>query len=307
MKMAQLKRNAGMVVKLQPAACHLDGFGEALPYRDDDWTIVEVTDDSVVIVSSDLRYRLGTDHIHHFNSDAERSNEGKKYGVLVLTVQLFVESASIRIANTRPGTPIFPSIDRALRARTYLAPYLRRALARQVWVLNRVLPNYGMTSRKSAHCPGDTWLSLLPYPSSEIENAGPFADLAASDLARIGEFFASLHEIKNLLEDFVTTAQSLDEYNVWNVLMHRVEHSLRVGAKAFSAISDDVQLDDASPAGGLLLTNIEKGLASAERSRSAFIARFAAEKASAASARAHSGRLPRTTPAGVPSRRGALA
>jgi hypothetical protein len=55
MNLSQLKRNAGMAVELQPAACHLDAFGEALPYRDEDWNIAEATDDSVVIVSSNLR------------------------------------------------------------------------------------------------------------------------------------------------------------------------------------------------------------------------------------------------------------
>jgi hypothetical protein len=32
MNLTQLKRNVGMAIKLQPAACHLDAYGEALSY-----------------------------------------------------------------------------------------------------------------------------------------------------------------------------------------------------------------------------------------------------------------------------------
>lgn len=151
MNLKQLNRNVGMAVKLQPAACHLDAYGEALPYRDEDWTIVEVTDDGVAVSSSELRYRLGRDNVHHFNTDADRSEPNGKRGVLILNVQLFVEGVAVRaVANTRPGTPMFPSVDRARRARAYLAPHICRALARQVGVINRVLPNCSMTSHGKA-------------------------------------------------------------------------------------------------------------------------------------------------------------
>lgn len=66
--------------------------------------------------------------------------------------------------------------------------------------------------------------------------------------------------------------------------MHKVEHSLRVGAAAVAEISADAPLDETVPSGGTVMENIAKGLSDVDRLRKAFIAR-------------------RMSPASVPARR----
>jgi hypothetical protein len=147
MNLEQLKRNVGYRVKLVPPASHLDAAGDELPTKDEDWSIVTVTEEFTEIVAeTGHSYRLGKDQIRNFTTDPQRSFDNIKRGFLTLHVQLFVEEERVRaIPNHQPGAPVSTPVNRALRARAFFAPELQRICRRQVEILDRVIPNFTET------------------------------------------------------------------------------------------------------------------------------------------------------------------
>jgi hypothetical protein len=141
-----------------------------------------------------------------------------------------------------------------------------------------------MTSLKKGSCPGDTWTSLKPTEPTLYPTAPVFQELSTTDAELLSEFYASTREVADLLASCIAEGTSLSEYNVWNYLMHKVEHSLRAGAKAVRRFCPERRFDATSPAGGLLLEQSERSLSMAEQARSAFMARFAAAQAQTAQA-----------------------
>jgi hypothetical protein len=88
MKLDQLKKNQGWRVTLAPPAIHVDSIGRELPPRNEDWIIVQVTDEAVRIDEDSmlsLTTKLGTDAVASFTSDPSRSTPGGiQYGLLLL-------------------------------------------------------------------------------------------------------------------------------------------------------------------------------------------------------------------------------
>ena len=109
----QLKKNVGRRVKIQPAAIHLDALGRERPTRNEDWTVVDVTDDEVRIEEdavTPLTTRFGIDAVASFTSDPSRSvGDGKQYGFLLLKVQMYIQGDVITFASClRPGERLPP-------------------------------------------------------------------------------------------------------------------------------------------------------------------------------------------------------
>ncbi len=118
-------------VSLQPLAIRLDERGNELATLNDDWRIVRVTDEIVEIrnIHTDHSIELGTDHVHHFDTNPGRSAPGVKYGFLTLTVQLFIQGHAIHLRPTQPGQRV--SIDgRTEQDRAARALLLDERLAR---------------------------------------------------------------------------------------------------------------------------------------------------------------------------------
>ena len=286
MNLDKLKQDVGYRVKLVPSACHLDIGGDLLPAPDEDWTIMAVTDDYVEITAATSHvYRLGKDHIHHFTTDMHRSADGLQHGFLTLNVQLFIQGADVRaVPNHPPGAPVAPPpVNRSERARAHFAPELERLFRRQVWVLGRIVPNYTMTSLEKDPC-GDTWESLRPYQPVLFPSSPLFQDLSSTDAKLLAEFCNSLQEVNDIVIGWTDT-QSLREYNCWNVLMHKVQHSLRAGEQAIQRFCPDRQYDATVPSAGTLLSQSQRTLSIADRARDAFMARFAATAQARASIR----------------------
>jgi hypothetical protein len=283
MNLEQLKRDVGHQVKIVPPACHLDAASDPLPSLNEDWTIEAVTNDYVEIhAASGHRYRLAKDHIRNFTADVQSSTGDNKHGFLTLHVQLVVEGVNVKaVPNERPGAAVIPPIDRARRARGVFAAELERTFRRQVEILGRVVPNYTMTSLGKGSCPGDTWISLTPTEPTLYPTAPVFQDLSTTDAELLSEFYAATREVVDLLARWIAEGTSLGEYNAWNYLMHKVEHTLRAGAQAVQRYCPDRRFDATSPAGGTLLAQSERALSIAEHARSAFLARFAASQVQA--------------------------
>jgi hypothetical protein len=117
MKRDQLEKNIGWVVKLAPSAIRLDRLGRELPSRDEDWVIVQVTDNEVRIdeaTQTGLTTKLGTDAVASFTSDPSRSDpDATRYGLLLLKVQMYIKGNQITFAPClRPGEPVPPRPQR---------------------------------------------------------------------------------------------------------------------------------------------------------------------------------------------------
>jgi len=68
----------------------------------------------------------------------------------------------------------------------------------------------------------------------------------------LAEFYASVREVDDLLEAWITTGEDHNNYNIWNVLMHKAQHSLRIGASIVREFCPSRQYDACSPASGTL-------------------------------------------------------
>jgi hypothetical protein len=107
MNWQQFKKNAGMLVQIEPPACHLDINSHALPDQHDEWTI-EFTNDEDVISLCNIRtqknIKLGKDHIYDFRSNPNHPNDDNKHGFLILKVQIFSQGENLWLRpNARPG------------------------------------------------------------------------------------------------------------------------------------------------------------------------------------------------------------
>lgn len=198
--------------------------------------------------------------------------------------------------NSRPGLPVDPpTTDGATRARVHFIPEIERRFRRQVQILDRCLLNFGLTSNDKPSNPPDTWASLRPARTSLYPNVAPISDLSATDATLLAKFHGAVDEVDELLDNWISSGTQ-PEYNCWNYLMHKVEHSLRMGSNVIRKFCADRQFDATMPASGTLLSRAETGLGRANQMRTAFIDRKQAEHALAAARRmrpALSSRVPR--------------
>lgn len=278
MNLEQLKRNVGYRLKLVPPACHLDSAGDVLPVIDEDWSIVGVSDDAIQIRDDARRsYRLGKDQIRNFTTDPQRVSGTEKRGFLTLHVQLFVQADDVRaVPNHQPGAPVAPPVNRALKARQFFAPELQRIFRRLVEVLDRIIPNYTATSHGRGPCPGDTWTSLKPSSPDLYPTATLMQDLSAADSQLLAEFYSSAQCFRDILDNLIATDYPLDCYNVWNVLMQQVQHSLRAGQAAVERFCPDRLYDPLVPVAGTLLARAQRSVSMVDTAMKKFQERCAA-------------------------------
>lgn len=268
-----MKNNVGKRVLLQPTARRLRLDGSVQAADPDDWWLVEEVTPSGVKISDP---RTGTfrvldyDHLQKFTSDQPR--DGFERGFLTLHVQLVVQGNAVDVVpNARPGESVAD-----LRARVFFAPELQRIFRRQVEILDRVIPNYSQTSHAKGHCGGDTWASLMPFRPDHYPTAPLLQDLDASDSELLAEFYSSVRGIGEILEHWRSLDEPLDNYNSWNVLMQRVQQSIRIGQVAVQRFCPDRPYDAILPASGTLLSRSERSLSIADTALKNFLDRCAA-------------------------------
>jgi hypothetical protein len=271
-----LQRNVGHVVKLMPPAHHLNAAGEVEGCPNEDWTIVSVERNRIT-VRSDAGHTtvLASDHVRNYTSDPKTSSEGTApRGHLTLLVQLFIGNGEVSaVPAPYPGAGVLPRIDRSRKARTFFAPEFQRAMAKQIAILDRIAANYSQTALGRDSCPGDTWTSLMPHGTEGLTDSAMFHDLSLGDAELLAEFNASLREVTRILENWTATSVMLSEYNAWNVLMHKVQHSLRTGMLAAQRFCPESPYDATMPASGKLVSRAERALSQTDQLRASFIAR----------------------------------
>jgi hypothetical protein len=228
-------------------------------------------------------YRLGKDHVRSFATDPHRSMDGLNHAFLQLHVQLYVHGSDVTaVPNFQPGAAVPPPVNPALKARATFVPELERVFRRQVQILDRVVVNFSVTANDlvgipQTFRPGDTWESLRPVqPQPHLfPQATVYRDLSTSDAELLAEFYGAVSEVADLIEHWAGT-MALTEYNAWNVLMHKVQHSLRMGDLAVQKLCPDRAYDATMPAGGTLLSRSLRVLTAANKAREIFISKFEA-------------------------------
>jgi hypothetical protein len=263
----QMKNNVGKRMLLQPPAQRLrsDGSVDAPP-SDDWWLIEDVTPTGVKISDSGAGVSrvLGYDHIQKYTSDQAR--DGHERGFLTLLVQLVVQGGTVEIIpNARPGESVAD-----LRARIVFGPELQRVFRRQVEMLDRVMPNFTDTSHSRVPRTGDTWASLRPFLPVNYPASPLIRDLDASDTQLLSEFYNSVQGIAESLEQWHALEEPLDNYNIWNVLMQRVQHSIRLGQAAVQRFCPDRLYDEIVPVAGTLLVRSQRSLSIADSALKTF-------------------------------------
>ncbi len=92
MNISKIRRAIHTRVRLRPAALSVDPHGNMVEV-DHVWILNAVSDHGVVELhnqSTGHTARLGTDHIHHFDTDPPSNTDGLEHGFLFLTMQVFL-------------------------------------------------------------------------------------------------------------------------------------------------------------------------------------------------------------------------
>jgi hypothetical protein len=269
MNWSEIKKNKGSQVKLAPPACHLNDFGEmVLPALNESWTLTAF-EASRVLISAPSGHSIYLDKDHIVNSVPAAAKADSEPGgphFLRLMVQIFIAGDEIWLKpNSKPGAPVDPPIDLAKKARGVASADLARATRRQVQVLDRIIANFSSFLYDRLPRGLDTWQSLRPSHSS-LHMSIP-SELCAPDSGQLSEFYSSVREADDLLQALIATHESQNNYNVWNVLMHRVQHSVRVGSDLVRQFCPSREFDVSSPAGGTLLSQTERVLTASDALR----------------------------------------
>jgi hypothetical protein len=96
MNIEKLRRSLYTRLRLRPIAISVQPDG-AFERHDDVWLLQRVSQAEVELsnISTGHVAKLGTDHIHHFDSDPQSGTATEKHGFLTLTVQVFLEGSKL--------------------------------------------------------------------------------------------------------------------------------------------------------------------------------------------------------------------
>jgi hypothetical protein len=137
-------------------------------------------------------------------------------------------------------------------------------------------PNFTDTSHNRVPRTGDTWASLRPFLPVNYPASPLLCDLDASDTQLLSEFYDSAQGIAESLEHWHALEKPLDNYNIWNVLMQRVQRSIRLGQTAVHRFCPDRLYDELVPVAGTLLVRSQRSLSIADTALNTFQNRCAA-------------------------------
>jgi hypothetical protein len=116
MNWAQIRKNVGWRVQLQPVACRIDDSGRQQEPINDDWIIEAVVDNGLRVKNVRTHHvtELNKDHLYKFTTDSDRTCGDAKYGFLTLTVQIFLRGDQLwKLPTFRPGErlPLEDAVD----------------------------------------------------------------------------------------------------------------------------------------------------------------------------------------------------
>jgi len=206
-------------------------------------------------------------------------DEAQKASALLLSITrsagIVAHSVHAKTINIHQTATPAGGEDRAEAARGYFAPELARIIARQIYVLGRIAPNFISTSVGKSP-PGDSWPSLKPSHPILYPNTVEFQNLSAADATSLIEFYDSLQDVADTVNGWIDTHQTTTDFNAWNFLMQKVQNNLRVGQSAVRRFCPDKPYSAIMPAAGTLLQEAERAISGAQSALKAHLTRHGA-------------------------------
>lgn len=157
-------------------------------------------------------------------------------------------------------------------ARNYFSPELARAIRRHVWILDRLVANFSMTSMDKLMPQTEPWEAFRPMRPVLFPSAPMFRELSDEDAVALIDFYDSLQGVAETIDGWTATAVP-QEVNSWNMLMQSVCGGLRLAALAVERFCPDRQFDPILPASGTLIQRIAQATDGATRALQAHLER----------------------------------
>lgn len=147
-----------------------------------------------------------------------------------------------------------------------LAPELQRSIERVQYILDRTLANFICESTVNGAKTNDLQADFRPYLPSLYPSAPQVRELSGEKAIVLIRYYDSLNELSNLVDDWWEREGQL-AINIFNVLMHSAEKSLRLGLVCISEFDLEARFPPPYESWGTLTSRIERSLDSVTRSR----------------------------------------
>ena len=147
-----------------------------------------------------------------------------------------------------------------------LAPELQRSIERVQYILDRTVANFVCESSLNSAKTNDLQADFRPYSPSLYPSAPQVRDLTGEKAIALIRYYDSLNELSNLVDDWWEREGQL-AINIFNVLMHSAEKSIRLGLVCVDEFDLEARFPPPHDSWGTLTSRIERSLDSATKSR----------------------------------------
>ncbi len=158
-----------------------------------------------------------------------------------------------------------------------LAPELQRTIERVQYIVDRASVNFSCEAEVNGVETNDRRIDFQPYRPTLYPSAPQVGDLPGEKAIALIRFYDSLHEIENLVDDWWEREGQL-AVNIFNVILHAAEKSLRLGLVCIREFDLEARFPPPYESWGTLTSRIERSLDNAAKSRQHHLERAEARR-----------------------------
>ena len=147
-----------------------------------------------------------------------------------------------------------------------LAPELQRTIERVQYILDRASVNFSCESAVNGVKTNDLQADFRPYPPTLYPSAPQVRELPGEKAIALIRYYDSLNEISKHVDDWWEREGQL-AVNIFNVLMHAAEKSLRLGLVCVHQFDLEARFPPPYESWGTLTSRIERSLDNAAQTR----------------------------------------
>ena len=155
---------------------------------------------------------------------------------------------------------------RGAEAADALAPELQRTIERVQYILDRASVNFSCESSVNGVKTKDLQIDFRPYLPTLYPSAPQVRDLPGEKAIALIRFYDSLNEISKHVDDWWEREDQL-AVNIFNVLMHAAEKSLRLGLACIGEFDLEARFPPSYESWGTLTSRIDRSLDNAAKTR----------------------------------------
>ena len=145
-----------------------------------------------------------------------------------------------------------------------LAPELQRTIERVQYILDRTVANFICESSVNGVKTNDLQADFRPYSPTLYPSAPQMRDLPGEKAIALIRYYDSLNEISKHVDDWWEREGQL-AVNIFNVLMHAAEKSLRLGLACVREFDLEARFPPPYESWGTLTSRIERSLDNAAK------------------------------------------